>query len=78
MDFFLCDLMLVGRPKAWVGFFFFLRAGLRMRIQTEDPGKAVLYVSVGKACEGRRQVGAKRGKKKNMYVERENPPGEGG
>lgn len=45
--------MLVGPAKAWVGFegeVFFV-AGLRMRIQTEDPRKAVLYVLVVKDCE---------------------------
>ena len=44
-----------------------------MRIQTGDPRKALLYVLIGlriRATSGSEE-------KKNMYVERENPQGEG-
>ena len=41
-----------------------MRAGLRMRIQTEDPGKAVLYVSVGKGLRINAASGREEGEKK--------------
>lgn len=63
-----------GPSSGFGGRFFFGGAVLRMRIQTGDPRKALLYVLIGlriRATSGSEE-------KKNMYVERENPQGEGG
>lgn len=62
-----------GPSSGFGGRFFFGGAVLRMRIQTGDPRKALLYVLIGlriRATSGSEE-------KKNMYVERENPQGEG-